>query len=472
MEGFKKSVLVRGNSIIGFGDKTYSTCPIGTVLSFAGQTAPNGYLLADGASYKVADYPDLYNVIGNTYGGDTENFNVPDYRETVLVGVGENTTDTIASHDVYELGEFKDDQFQGHWHNLGHSDGTVTVSLGAGEKGSSTNSAASDSTMKRYVVSTALDAITDGTNGEPRTGTTTHGKQKGVTYIIKAFHTNEGVDSGVSDDVIDYIDSKISGAGKLNIKNFDSPNDTTKYITITAGFPGLGGIEINSPFVGKYMFPYPKSKPIYFGDQDIYNGYILDDWAWNSNGSILYLKVSGGTPFSISVLGSLESDDDPNSVVVISDMSDVAPDGITFTETPIRYNAVIDDEGNSSTAYTWSSSKIAEYVVENIPPVYSGSVIPIPISNGSSITTDWNISSAGDNYDSGRVLMLNSNQGTFIIQVKGALESASTVPTPTVISSITNSQSASWSSAFELSVSGGKLRIKNKSGALASWRFM
>ena len=472
MEGFKKSVLVRGNSIIGaVGDKIYTSTPIGVVQAFSGTTTPVGYLICDGASYKVADYPDLYTVIGNTYGGNTENFNVPDYREVVLIGVGENTTDTITNHDVYGVGEFKDDQLQGHWHNLGNSNGTVTVALGASIKGGSTMGA-NPGGENRYTVEGALDAITDGTNGEPRVGTTTHGKQKGVTYIIKAFHTNEGVDSGVSDDVIDYIDSKISGAGKLNIKNFDSPNDTTKYITITAGFPGLGGIEINSPFVGKYMFPYSKSKPIYFGDQDIYNGYLLDGWAWNSNGSILYLKVSGTTPFSISVLGSLESDDDPNSVVVISDMSDTAPDGITFASTPIRYNAVIDDKGNSSTAYTWSSSKIAEYVVENMPPVYSGSVTPIPIANGATVTTDWNISSAGNNYDSGRVLMLNATQGTFILQVKGNLGNTSTLTTPTVISSIANTQSSSWSSAFELSISGGKLRIKNKSGSSASWRFM
>lgn len=187
-----------------------SNAPIGTVLSYAGQTTPNGYLICNGASYAVADYPDLYAVIGNTYGGDAENFNVPDYRETVLVGVGENTTDTIASHDIYGLGEFKDDQFQGHWHNLGSSDGIATVSLGAGEKGSSTNSAASDASMKRYVVSTALDAITDGRNGEPRVGTTTRSKQKGVNYIIKAFHTNEGQDEGVSDDVIDLVKTETS----------------------------------------------------------------------------------------------------------------------------------------------------------------------------------------------------------------------------------------------------------------------
>ena len=78
MENLKKSFLVRGNNIVGFSDKkNFSTAPLGTVLSFAGQARPNGYLLCDGASYKVTDYPDLYAAIGNTYGGDSTSFNVP-----------------------------------------------------------------------------------------------------------------------------------------------------------------------------------------------------------------------------------------------------------------------------------------------------------------------------------------------------------------------------------------------------------
>ena len=121
MEGLKKSFLVRGSSIVGFSDKNFSTLHIGCVIPFAGNTdkIPRGYLLANGASYKVADYPDLYAVIGNTYGGDTENFNVPTVQP-------------------------------------------------------------SDLTM---------------------------------VYIIKAFHTNEGVDSKneVSDPIIEYVEGKVDG---------------------------------------------------------------------------------------------------------------------------------------------------------------------------------------------------------------------------------------------------------------------
>ena len=190
---------------VALGDKNFSTAPIGTVLSFAGNTVPHGYLLCNGASYPTANYPDLYAVIGNTYGGDTENFNVPDYRETVLVGVGENTTDTIASHDVYELGEFKDDQLQritgefevGNRNRQPHISGAFSTKGPQYEWFALSETAANSSRVE-------FDS-----SKVTRSGTTTHGKQKGVTYIIKAFHTNEGVDSGVSDDVVEYVNNSL-----------------------------------------------------------------------------------------------------------------------------------------------------------------------------------------------------------------------------------------------------------------------
>mgnify|MGYP006286415279 CR=1 FL=1 len=41
--------------------------PIGTILPFAGNVAPSGYLFCDGGEVSISDYPDLYNVIGFTY---------------------------------------------------------------------------------------------------------------------------------------------------------------------------------------------------------------------------------------------------------------------------------------------------------------------------------------------------------------------------------------------------------------------
>jgi microcystin-dependent protein len=55
---------------------------------YAGPTAPSGWLECDGTSYSTSTYPDLYAVIGETFGGGGGNFNVPDMRDRFPVGTG------------------------------------------------------------------------------------------------------------------------------------------------------------------------------------------------------------------------------------------------------------------------------------------------------------------------------------------------------------------------------------------------
>ena len=65
--------------------------PTGTVLSYAASTAPLGYLVCAGQSVLVADYGDLHDVIGYTYGGLGASFNLPDLRGRVIAGLDINT---------------------------------------------------------------------------------------------------------------------------------------------------------------------------------------------------------------------------------------------------------------------------------------------------------------------------------------------------------------------------------------------
>jgi microcystin-dependent protein len=63
--------------------------PIGTVISFAGAGAPSGlYLLCDGTGISTSYYPDLYTVIGYTFGGSGSTFNLPDLRNQFIRGAG------------------------------------------------------------------------------------------------------------------------------------------------------------------------------------------------------------------------------------------------------------------------------------------------------------------------------------------------------------------------------------------------
>lgn len=65
--------------------------PVGSLQAYAGASAPTGWLLCDGTSYTTAAYPELYSVLGYTYGGSGSNFNVPDLRGRVPMGAGTGT---------------------------------------------------------------------------------------------------------------------------------------------------------------------------------------------------------------------------------------------------------------------------------------------------------------------------------------------------------------------------------------------
>lgn len=87
----------------GLGDvnRGGSLMPTGTVLAFAGSTAPSGWLLCDGTAYLQSDYPALFGVIASTYNTQTNpttgasyttsagQFRVPDYRGCFLRSSGQ-----------------------------------------------------------------------------------------------------------------------------------------------------------------------------------------------------------------------------------------------------------------------------------------------------------------------------------------------------------------------------------------------
>jgi hypothetical protein len=61
-------------------------CPVGTIMAYAGDAAPAGWLLCNGANYVTTTYPILYSTIGARFGGTAGNFNVPDFRGRFLRG--------------------------------------------------------------------------------------------------------------------------------------------------------------------------------------------------------------------------------------------------------------------------------------------------------------------------------------------------------------------------------------------------
>lgn len=77
------------------GGTLYAEMPIGTIVPFGGSTVPDGYELCDGSEVLKTDYPDLYAVIGDSFGTASDNtkFVLPDMRGKVPVGFDSNDTD-------------------------------------------------------------------------------------------------------------------------------------------------------------------------------------------------------------------------------------------------------------------------------------------------------------------------------------------------------------------------------------------
>ncbi len=103
--------------------------PVGTILTFAGPASavPDGYMLCDGASLNKNTYSALYAVIGFAWGGNGNQFNLPDLRGNFLRGVSYGTgRDPDASSRVLvynggntgnNVGSYQTSQFGSHNHS-------------------------------------------------------------------------------------------------------------------------------------------------------------------------------------------------------------------------------------------------------------------------------------------------------------------------------------------------------------------
>ena len=62
----------------------------GTLIDFAGMSAPTGYLICDGSAVSRSTYSDLFTAIGTDWGSGngSSTFNVPDLRRRVTAGAG------------------------------------------------------------------------------------------------------------------------------------------------------------------------------------------------------------------------------------------------------------------------------------------------------------------------------------------------------------------------------------------------
>lgn len=110
---------------------------IGEIVCYAGTTSPDSnWLPCDGASLLRASYPDLFAVIGTTYGAvDSTHFNLPELRGRVVVDSGTGpglTARNIGDNGGEEIHTLITAEIPSHTHtDTGHThaEGTAAVAV-------------------------------------------------------------------------------------------------------------------------------------------------------------------------------------------------------------------------------------------------------------------------------------------------------------------------------------------------------
>lgn len=125
---------------------------IGLIVPFAGTYAPLNWLLCQGQSLPVAQYAALYSIIGNQYGGNSTNFNLPNLQQRILIGAGAgNLAGKVSGAETATLTA---DNLPAHNHDFMASDSGATSQAPAGTFLAKTTRPDSD-----YKVSTNLTAL-------------------------------------------------------------------------------------------------------------------------------------------------------------------------------------------------------------------------------------------------------------------------------------------------------------------------
>jgi phage-related tail fiber protein len=161
---------------------TWATAiPAGAVMTFAMNTAPTGWLKANGAAVSRTTYAALFAAINTTFGaGDgSTTFNLPDLRGRFT----RNWADGGSIDSGRAFGSTQTDAFQGHWHGIQTSPTVYQVGWDGGGGAGSGNLRADGGPSTPYPYATYM--VSDGVNGTPRTASETRPTNLALLACIK-----------------------------------------------------------------------------------------------------------------------------------------------------------------------------------------------------------------------------------------------------------------------------------------------
>ena len=168
-----------------------SAVPIGSVLEFAGSSAPTGFLLCDGTAINRVTYADLFAIIGTTYGvGDgSTTFNLPNIKGKTVVGrdAGQTEFDVLGETGGAKTHTLITAELPAHNHTItdpGHTHNVDAWTSGGGGYGVSIVL----NQLTKYIISNAVISNTTGiTINNTGSGTAHNNLQPYIVmnYIIK-----------------------------------------------------------------------------------------------------------------------------------------------------------------------------------------------------------------------------------------------------------------------------------------------
>ena len=260
----KNAIWVRENP--GLGDNIFvETVPIGSYINYSSlNTVPDGFMVCDGRSLKKSEYPELFAVIGYTYGGYNEIFQLPLFNDGRFMrsigGAAEGLGVLQKATRIPNLGIYR-------------NNGTVTLTTPRIDSYGDTNEQLSINNADDYDTgnpSTYFYAPLSGLTGSIKAGaySSVRPKNSSVVVLIKVKNNIKFLNSGkikVADNLDDLTAVPTVKAVKDYCDDYVNPN-----------------LLMNGNFCSTERFDPGKNKL----ERVNSNGYLIDRWRFAGiNGS-------------------------------------------------------------------------------------------------------------------------------------------------------------------------------------------